>query len=127
VKGRTIDGNAIIGHASPGVRRLNPALFAGRVPGAAAPDLERGSGHAPAGTDAGQGGDPRYRVTVRSYRAGLQPDPDGLCVKWAVDGLVIAGAIPDDSARYVESVTVRSLRVETRAEERTEIEVEEVA
>lgn len=32
-------------------------------------------------------------------------DPDGLCAKWAIDGLVESGILPDDSAEWVESVT----------------------
>lgn len=66
--------------------------------------LESNSSHAAKSADAGKEGHPRYRIKIHSKRRRLT-DSDGVSGKWAVDGLVAGGIIPDDSPEWVESVT----------------------
>ncbi len=103
---------------------LNPALAGDRVPRAAAADVEPHPGDGPGGAHGHEAAYPRVRLTVRSYRARLC-DPDGISVKAAIDGLVEAGVIPDDSAAVVAGLTVEQVKC-PRAEERTVIVVEAV-
>lgn len=69
-----------------------------------AADVERRAGHAAGAAHAGEKSHPRYRIAVHSRRRRLA-DPDGICAKWAIDGLVESGLLPDDSAEWVEAVT----------------------
>lgn len=69
-----------------------------------------------------QASHPRYRIHVHSRRRRLA-DPDGICAKWAIDGLVRGGLLPDDSAHYVDSVTHSQ---EQAQEDQTVIEVWEI-
>jgi len=46
----------------------------------------------------------RVDIHTMSYRKRLA-DPDGLCAKWVIDGLVKAGVLVDDSHDYVRRVT----------------------
>lgn len=65
---------------------------------------------------------PRQRkVSVVSFRTRLL-DPDNLCVKYFVDGLRYCGLLTDDSPEHI-SLTVSQVKVKTKAEERTEIEI----
>lgn len=66
--------------------------------------VERRAGDAAQQAHAGKETHPRFRITVHSRRRRLA-DPDGLCAKWVIDGLVEGGLLPDDSAQYVEAVT----------------------
>ncbi len=63
----------------------------------------------------------RYALSVTSYRVRLT-DPDNLCPKYFVDSLRYAGLIPDDTCRDIE-LSIRQVRVKTKAEQRTEIEL----
>ena len=65
---------------------------------------------------------PQVRVvSVVSYRFRLI-DPDNLCVKYHLDGLRYCGLLIDDTAAHVQ-LSVRQIKVATKAEERTEIEI----
>lgn len=63
---------------------------------------------------------PRFRIHVHSRRRRLC-DPDGVCAKSAIDGLVQGGLLPDDSAEYIDSVTFSQ---EKSVDEETIITVE---
>lgn len=118
------DVGIIFNRGSESFRRLNPSLAGGYLPGTAAADLEPHPGDGARGAHGHQAAYPRVRLTVRSYRARLC-DPDGISVKAAIDGLVEAGVIPDDSAAVVAGLTVEQVKC-PRAEERTVIVVESV-
>lgn len=64
----------------------------------------------------------RYAVRVVSLRKRLI-DPDNLCPKYFIDALRYAGAIPDDSAKFIEIQTTQR-KVNASDEERTEITVD---
>jgi len=67
---------------------------------------------------------PRFVVSITSRRRRLL-DPDNLVggVKYFVDGLRYASLIPGDSPDCIE-LYVRQIKVSTRKEERTEIEID---
>jgi hypothetical protein len=48
--------------------------------------------------------DKTYRIHVH-HRTNRLADPDGRSIKAVIDGLVEAGILPDDSAKFVEEVT----------------------
>ena len=62
------------------------------------------------------------RISVHSYRHRLA-DSDGISAKAAIDGLVHAGILPDDSALYVEEVCFYQEKISKDEEEHTEIEI----
>lgn len=62
---------------------------------------------------------PPVRIHIHSKRKRLV-DADGISAKAAIDGLVHAGVLPDDSARYVKEV---SYSQEKDREEETIIEI----
>lgn len=63
----------------------------------------------------------RIRVSIRSFRTRLL-DPDNLCPKYFLDCVRYAGFIKDDSEKFI-TLEVSQIKVKTKAEERTEIEV----
>lgn len=69
--------------------------------------------------------DQRVRITITSYRRRLA-DPDGISGKAAIDGCVEAGILRDDSAKWVESVSFRQIKVAADQDEKTEITFEAV-
>lgn len=69
--------------------------------------------------------DTRVRITIVSFRKRLA-DSDGISAKAAIDGLVHAGVIKDDSARYVEEVAYRQVKVATEEQQKTQIIIEAV-
>lgn len=69
--------------------------------------------------------DTRVRITVVSFRQRLA-DSDGISAKAAIDGLVHAGVIKDDSARYVEEVAYRQVKVAKAEQQKTQIIIEAV-
>jgi len=64
----------------------------------------------------------RYRIVVIAYRVRYF-DPDNIWVKAEIDQIVATKILPDDSSKFVESVTKRVVKVATEAEERTTIEI----
>lgn len=62
------------------------------------------------------------RIHVRSFRHRLA-DSDGISAKAAIDGLVHAGILPDDSALYVEEVCFYQEKISKDDAEHTEIEI----
>lgn len=76
----------------------------------------------PVGAKEGKGGNPgRVSVRVTSYRRRLI-DPDNLCPKYFVDACRYSRLINDDSAAHIE-FTAAQIKVATKDEERTEIEI----
>ena len=63
----------------------------------------------------------RIHVHVVSFRRRLC-DPDNLCPKYFVDCLRYAAYIPDDRPQDI-TLQVEQIKVKTRAEERTEIDI----
>ena len=70
--------------------------------------------------------DPQVRVVFDHYRHRLA-DPDGLSGKAALDAVVRAGLLEDDSAKFVAEVTHRQHRIAREFPERTTITLEPVA
>lgn len=64
-------------------------------------------------------------VLVTSYRAKLT-DHDNVCVKFAIDAIVHRGILQDDSPAFVESVTIRQVKVKNESEEKTVVVLREV-
>ena len=62
-----------------------------------------------------------YRVRIVSY-AIRSRDADNVFVKHAVDSLRYAGIIPDDSPEHI-TLEVSQVRVKTKAEQKTVIEI----
>lgn len=62
-------------------------------------------------------------ITVTSYQKGRLIDPDNLYAKGIIDGIK-SRMFPDDSPRWVDSVTLRSRK--DKADPRVEIEIAEV-
>ncbi len=69
--------------------------------------------------------DTRVRITVVSYRVRLT-DTDGVSAKAAIDGLVLAGVLKDDSHKYVEEVRYSQKKVSKASEQKTQIIIEAV-
>lgn len=67
----------------------------------------------------------RVSITIVSFRMRLA-DSDGISGKAAIDGLVHAGIIGDDSAEYVEEVRYKQIKVATKEQQKTQIIIEAV-
>jgi len=65
------------------------------------------------------------RVCFTSRRHRLA-DSDGISYKFALDSLVLAGVIKDDSPEYVESVEMRQEKIPMTEPEETVVELYEV-
>lgn len=67
----------------------------------------------------------RVDITITWFEPNMRRDPDNIMggQKFILDGLVGAGTIPDDSQRYINSITHR-FEVD-REKPRVEIEIEE--
>lgn len=63
------------------------------------------------------------KIHIRSFRKRLC-DADGISAKAAIDGLVHAGVIPDDSPKYVSVVSYSQEKIKKGEEEKTEIQIE---
>ena len=87
--------------------------------------LERIAGDEPLEASKGPAFNSRVRITIVSYLARLR-DADGTSGKAAIDGLVHAGVIADDSPKYVEEVCYRQVKVKTKAEQKTQIIIEAI-
>ena len=64
--------------------------------------------------------DPQCRIHIHSRRHRLA-DPDGISGKAAIDGLVIAGVLSDDSAKQVKEVSYSQAKVPKADQEETVI------
>jgi len=87
--------------------------------------LEQRAGHEPLETPQVKEGDSaKFSVIVTSYRRRLL-DEDNLCEKYHVDALRYAGILPSDDPATTH-ITVKQVKVATKAQERTEISVTEI-
>lgn len=86
-----------------------------------APDLERPSGNEQMEEDESPAPDTRACISVHSVRKRLA-DPDGISAKAAIDGLVKAGILADDSTLYIKEVSYTQTK--TTGSEYTIIEIE---
>lgn len=64
----------------------------------------------------------RVHITFHHIRKRLA-DPDGLSGKAAIDGIVEAGILPDDSAKFVEEVRHQQIK---GSKEETVIVIQEI-
>jgi len=69
--------------------------------------------------------DSQVSVRVHSYRTRLV-DVDGVSAKYAIDSLVMAGIIANDTTKEVKEVTYLQTKCKNKAEEKTEITIERV-
>jgi len=90
-----------------------------------APDVECVACDGPLQADAFTPFNSRVRIEIVSYRIRLA-DADGVSAKYAIDGLVNAGILKDDSTKYVEAVTYRQVKVKHKSQEQTELIIEEI-
>ena len=89
------------------------------------PIMERDTSRQSVGEKTNPRFDTPVRLRVISYRVRLT-DADNCCAKYAIDGIVEAGILRDDSPKYVQSVTHEQVKVKNKSEEKTVIEIEEV-
>jgi hypothetical protein len=82
-------------------------------------NMEPNTGNAPVAEEEAKGSNPPYDIHVHSIRKRLA-DVDGISAKAAIDGLVKAGILADDSATYVKSIRFTQ---EKGSEEKTIIEI----
>lgn len=66
--------------------------------------------------------DKRVTIAVTSYRF-AKHDPDGICSKYAIDAIVKAGLLSDDSTDEVKKICHQSKKAQSAAQERTIIEI----
>lgn len=90
-----------------------------------AANLERDTGHESMGAKGSAAFDTPVRIAVLSYRTCLA-DCDGVSAKAAIDGLVMAGIIEDDSTEFVHEVSYKQIKVDSKDEEQTILEIEAV-
>lgn len=87
--------------------------------------MESNSGDAPVEAKEVAGFTAPVSVHVTSYRTRLC-DIDGISVKAILDGIVHRGILQDDSPAFVESVTIRQVKVKNESEEKTVVVLREV-
>lgn len=88
-----------------------------------AANVERHSVDKPTKANAYQAIRERVRIVIVSYCRRFT-DADGRSAKYAIDGLVEAGILTDDSPQFVAAVEYRQVKVKSRSEEKTEIIIE---
>jgi len=66
--------------------------------------------------------DKRLTIAITSYRV-HKHDTDGICAKYAIDGIIKAGLLVDDSTDEIKKVCFRSKKASSAASERTVIEI----
>ena len=68
------------------------------------PYVERPARHEPLAKKKSQRPDKKYRIHV-CHRTNREADTDGRSIKATLDGIVIAGILPDDSAKFIKEIT----------------------
>lgn len=68
---------------------------------------------------------PNFVIHIRVYTF-YELDPDGIYPKWIIDKFVDEGILPGDSCRHVREIRKSAEMVESTAEERTVITIEEL-
>jgi Holliday junction resolvase RusA-like endonuclease len=88
-------------------------------------DVESNPGNAPDGEKKAPSFNTRVNITVISYRK-RKHDTDGISAKAAIDGLVHAQILKDDSRDEVEEVRFKSIKCAKDEAEKTIIIIESV-
>jgi hypothetical protein len=120
----TICGKEFVYDARTGTHRPAEAVDNDNDSGQAA-DVELPTSSEPVAAGKGAAFDSRVDIEIVSYRLRLA-DSDGISAKAAIDGLVAAGILRDDSAKEVSEVRYRQVKVKNEADEKTEIVITEV-
>jgi len=66
--------------------------------------------------------DPPCGIHIHSTRHRLA-DPDGISGKAAIDGLVLSGILPGDSAKFVKEVRTSQEKISRKEQEKTVITI----
>ena len=85
-------------------------------------DVEQNPSYERMGKKKTKGLDTRVNIHVISHRK-AKHDPDGVSAKAAIDGLVKAGILTDDSTNEVKKVSFESIICAKYEEEKTEIQI----
>lgn len=64
----------------------------------------------------------RIVIRITSYRQRLL-DPDDICAKYLIDGLRYSGLLPGDSEVEIDYERPRQVKVSSKEDERTEVEL----
>jgi len=119
-----INGKVWIYDASSRTHRPAEAVDHNYNSGQAA-DMELPAGRKRSRKDEGSAPFARVSIEIVSYRSRFA-DADGISAKAAIDGVVAAGILRDDSAKEISEVRYRQVRVQNEADEKTEIVITEV-
>ena len=63
------------------------------------------------------------RIHIHSKRHRLT-DPDGVCAKYVIDGLIHCGLLPDDSPHWIQSITFSQEKIASTQDEATVVTIE---
>lgn len=85
-------------------------------------NVEPAFSHASLGTQKTQRLDSPCRIHIHSRRYRLT-DPDGVSAKAAIDGIVLAGILPDDTAKQIKEITFSQEKIPQSEIEETIIEL----
>lgn len=88
-----------------------------------ASDMEQNIGNAPLGAEKVERLDTPCRINLHSRRH-RSTDADGCSGKAVIDGIVLAGVLPDDSTKYVKEVTFSQEKIKKSEPEVTIITIE---
>jgi len=119
-----INGRIWIYDASSRTHRPAEAVDNNNNPGQTA-DVELPAGRKRSRKNEGAAFTSRVSIEIVSYRSRFA-DADGISAKAAIDGIVAAGVLRDDSAKEISEVRYRQVRVQSEADEKTEIVITEV-
>jgi len=120
----TICGKEFVYDSRTGTHRPSEAVDNDNDSGQAA-DVELPASRESVAARKGAAFDSRVDIEIVSYRSRLA-DADGISAKAAIDGLVAAGILRDDSAKEVSEVRYRQVKVKNASDEKTEIVITEV-
>ena len=91
-----------------------------------APNVEQAARDEPVQTGRHPAFDTLVDIRIVSHRTRLA-DADGISAKAAIDGLVHAGIIRDDSTKEVREVSYCQVKVKNKNEEKTVIQIRRVS
>ena len=81
-------------------------------------NVESSAGNAAKKADAPEKINPPVGIVVHSQRYRL-PDSEGICAKWAIDAIVAAGILPDDSPKFVTATEFKTEQISRSESEKT--------
>ena len=91
-----------------------------------APNVEQAASNEPIQAGRHSAFDTRVDIRIVSYRTRLA-DADGISAKAAIDGLVHAGVIRDDSTKEVREVSYSQIKVKNKEDEKTVMQIRRVS